>query len=328
MNNSKKVNLVYLLAASHSGSTLTAMLLGAHPDVCTVGELKANSFGNVDEYRCSCMQKLRNCEFWKKVTKEVEAHGISFNISDAGMDIRTDASPYVLKLLNRLHRGVIFEKIRDALLFLSPNWRENMPKIQKRNAIYIEALSTVSNSSVVVDSSKLGMRLKYLVKNPEINVKVIWLVRDGRGVSLAYKDPAHFADAKNPEMRGGGTGSVYEDARKVKKGAEEWVRCNEEAIEVLNTIPKSSWLKVQYENICRDTDNTLDKIYDFIGLDSSLKEKNFKSVEHHVLGNGMRFDTSDEIILDERWKKELTKEELKEFELVAGDMNRRLGYSN
>ena len=47
------VRLVYILAASHSGSTLLAMLLGSHPDVCTVGELKATSLGNVEEYLCS-----------------------------------------------------------------------------------------------------------------------------------------------------------------------------------------------------------------------------------------------------------------------------------
>ena len=33
--------LAYILAASHSGSTLLAMLLGAHRETCTVGELKA-----------------------------------------------------------------------------------------------------------------------------------------------------------------------------------------------------------------------------------------------------------------------------------------------
>ena len=37
--------LAYLLAASHSGSTLLAMLLGAHPEACTAGELKATNLG-------------------------------------------------------------------------------------------------------------------------------------------------------------------------------------------------------------------------------------------------------------------------------------------
>jgi hypothetical protein len=32
--------LAYILAASHSGSTLLSMLLGSHPQIATVGEMK------------------------------------------------------------------------------------------------------------------------------------------------------------------------------------------------------------------------------------------------------------------------------------------------
>ena len=39
-------DLVYILAASHSGSTLLAMLLSTHPEICTVGELKATNLGD------------------------------------------------------------------------------------------------------------------------------------------------------------------------------------------------------------------------------------------------------------------------------------------
>ena len=55
--------LFYILAASHSGSTLLAMLLGSHPDVCTAGELKAASVGDVDAYRCSCGAPILQCGF-------------------------------------------------------------------------------------------------------------------------------------------------------------------------------------------------------------------------------------------------------------------------
>ena len=48
----KKQKLIYLAAASHSGSTMTAMLLGAHPDLCSVGELKAINLGDKNSYLC------------------------------------------------------------------------------------------------------------------------------------------------------------------------------------------------------------------------------------------------------------------------------------
>jgi len=55
------IRLVYIMAASHSGSTLLAMLLNSHPEICTVGELKATSLGDPDSYYCSCRNKIREC---------------------------------------------------------------------------------------------------------------------------------------------------------------------------------------------------------------------------------------------------------------------------
>src|ERR1041384_2871141 len=63
--------LAYILSASHSGSTLLAMLLGAHPDACTVGELKLTSMGDVNQYRCSCGDRLMTCSFWRSEERRV-----------------------------------------------------------------------------------------------------------------------------------------------------------------------------------------------------------------------------------------------------------------
>jgi hypothetical protein len=41
---------------------------------------------------------------------------------------------------------------------------------------------------VLVDSSKVGIRLKYLLRIPEIDIRVIRVIRDGRAVALTYTD--------------------------------------------------------------------------------------------------------------------------------------------
>src|SRR5438552_1889794 len=78
-----KRTLAYVLAASHSGSTLLAMLLGSHPEVCTVGELKATSLGDPDTYRCSCGALIRDCEVWDGVSRSMAARGHAFDIPRA-----------------------------------------------------------------------------------------------------------------------------------------------------------------------------------------------------------------------------------------------------
>ncbi|WP_238742551.1 sulfotransferase domain-containing protein [Psychromonas antarctica] len=322
----EKKQLIYLAAASHSGSTMTAMLLGAHPDLCSVGELKAVHLGDKDSYLCSCKTLVGECSFWQGVSEKMAKRGQDFCISDARTDIRTGATPYIRRLLKPLVRSPLMELIRDSLLTLSPTWRKQLPQLQKRNADYISAIAEQAGADAVVDSSKIGIRLKYLLKNKDLDIKVIWVVRDGRGVSLAYKNPSEYADAKDPTLRGGGAGKTQEHGRGVETGAHEWIRCNQETQAVLATMDKNKWIKVHYEDICNHTEKTLDEIFKFIGVDPNKKRLDFKAVEHHVVGNGMRLDDSDVIKLDDRWKIELSETDLKCFYNIAGEYHKKLGY--
>lgn len=324
----EKQKLVYIAAASHSGSTMTAMLLGAHPDLCSVGELKAIHLGDTNQYLCSCDSKILECEFWSGVTQKMAKKGHDFGIENAQMDIRSNATPYVQKLLKPLVRGRLLEYVRDFSLSLSPHWRRNLKWLQKRNVDYISSIAEQAGVSTVVDSSKIGIRLKYLLKNPALDIKVVWVVRNGKGVSLAYKKPSEYADAQDPQKRGGGTGRTQEQSRDIEVGAKEWVKCNKETQALLNTIPDSQWMKVHYEDLCLDTEGTLDSIFTFIGVDPDKKRLDFKSVEHHVVGNGMRLDKSDAIRLDERWKSDLTNTDLDSFNFIAGKYSQLLGYND
>lgn len=321
------VPLVYILAASHSGSTLLAMLLNAHPEICTVGELKATALGDPDAYRCSCQQRIRECPFWNGIRTDMGERGLAFDITQAGTDIRYGASPYVRRLLRPLHRGPAAELIRDLALSLSPVWRRQLPCIQAMNTALMECVLARSGKRIIVDSSKIGIRLKYLLRNPHLDVRVIRLVRDGRGVALTYVDPERFADAKDPQLRGGGAGTSRETERiPMAEAAREWLRSNEEAEAILGQLDPTAWTEVRYEELCAQPEATLQKIYSFLGVGRGRPPSDFRAVEHHVVGNGMRLDAKSEIQLDERWRKNLRDSDLKIFNAVAGDMNRRLGY--
>jgi hypothetical protein len=322
------VPLVYLLAASHSGSTLLAMLLGSHPDVCTVGELKATSLGSVDTYRCSCGAPIRQCEFWTGITSAMAARGIAFDIGRAGTDLRSGASGYVTRLLKPLHRGPGLEMLRDIALNLSPGWKEHLRRVDAANAALVSCIKERTGARVIVDSSKIGIRLKYLLRNPAFDVKVVRVVRDGRAVALTYMDPERFADAKDPRLRGGGAGAPRDAERlPLTQAAREWRRSNEEAEALLSTLDRSRWMEVRYESVCGATSDTLDRVFAFAGVEPGRAPKDFRSVVQHVIGNGMRLDTSSEIRLDDRWRSTFTESDLREFDAVAGDLNRRLGYT-
>lgn len=324
-NSNVKIKLVYLMAASHSGSTLTAMLLGAHPEICTVGELKLNSIPDADNYLCSCRSKLSQCNFWSRVKREMQEKGHDFDMANAGTDFFWNATPYIRRLLRPLHRGRLLEQVRDVMLNLSPTWRENYARIIKRNQDLIESIATCAGVNVIVDSSKIGIRLKYLLRMPQIEVKVIRIIRDGRGVALAYTDPGRYADAKDPRLAGGGAGKTQEIARPIEAAAREWRRCNEEAESFVSLLGADQWIQIRYEDLCENPEKVLNQVCSFIGV-KEQSSMNFREIEQHVIGNGMRLDSDAEIRLDERWRVELSQDDLEKFNAAAGDMNRQYGY--
>ena len=321
------VNLVYILAASHSGSTLLAMLLGAHPEVVTTGELTPGSFGNVNEYRCSCRLLLLDCPFWRRVAEEMGRRGTDFGLTSFGTRFRELNSPFARRLLRPLHRGRALEALRDLGLWMTPSWRREYPRLLRNNRALIDVISETSGKRIVVDSSKSAVRLKFLLRIPDLCVKVIRLIRDGRGVSLAYTNQARFADASDPTLRGGGTGNVeWQERFPIRDAAYRWRRSNEEAERILAGLDSLQWREVRYEELCINTRAIMNKLFTFLALDPELIRSDFRSMNQHIIGNGMRLDTTSKVRLDERWKHMLTPTQLRTFDRVAGGVNRAYGY--
>ena len=307
-----QTRLVYILAASHSGSTLLASLLANHPQVCTVGELKLTSMGDVTRYRCSCRAFITHCPFWSDIYDDMARRGLTFSVSNAGTDFGTGATPYVQRLFRPLHRGPALEWLRDVALALSSRWRAQLPQIQARNAVLAACITRRTRKPILVDSSKIAIRLKYLLRNPGLDVQVIRLVRDGRGVALTYTDPARFADAQEPQLRGGGMGGERLGERlSFAEAAWEWRRSTEEAEAVLASMLQNRWIEIRYEDLCTRPEATLERLFQFIDVDTSLGLMPQRSDEHHIIGNGMRFDTTREVVLDDRWKSALNARELR-----------------
>ncbi len=319
--------LAYILSASHSGSTLLAMLLNSHPGACSVGELKLTSLGDVDRYPCSCGDLLRSCPFWRQVSAAMSRRGVSLDLADAHTSLNAGGTPYTRRLLRPLLRPPFLEKVRDLALGLSPQWSRQIQSFRQRNLALIESLSEISGARVIVDSSKLGLRLKYLLTIAQLEVKVIRLIRDGRGVALTYTDPAQYADTTNPALRGGGTGGGRERERlSIAAAAREWRRSNEEAENAIRTLKPQQWIEVRYEELCAAPGTVLSRVFGHLNLEPQQAAADFRSVAHHVVGNGMRLDTTSEVRLDERWRSSLSSGDLRQFETEAGNLNRYYGY--
>jgi hypothetical protein len=304
--------MAYILSASHSGSTLLAMLLGTQHQACTVGELRAPSMGDTDAYRCSCGQKIKECAFWTEVSERMAKKGIqAFDITDAGTSIFEVQDAYAQRLLSPLFRGPVLETVRDLALGFSPIWQSYLKEVQRRNAAIVEVLSELAGAKVVIDSSKAGLQLKYLLRNPALDIKVIHLVRDGRAVALSLIGHGLKRPTRQETMAA---------------TAREWRRSNEAAECLVRRLPSNQWLQIQYEELCRQPAAILRHACNFLGLETGNLNLDFRAHQQHILGNEMRLKTTSEIRLDERWRSELSAEDLSVFEIEAGEMNRKFGY--
>ena len=322
-----KVRLLYILAASHSGSTLLAMLLGGHPDLCTVGELKMSAIGDPARYRCSCGRGILDCPFWRGVCEDMRSRALDFELGRPGTDIRSVPSRYARWLLRPLHRGAFLERCRDAALALSPAWRRALPRIQARTAALAESACRRLGSRVIVDSSKNGVRLKYLLRNPALDVRVVRLLRDGRAVTLTYIDPERFADADDASLRGGGMGASREAERlDAVTAASQWRRSVEDMAHAFARVPTDRRMDLRYEDLCANVDAAVRSVLTFAGADPDLWQPSFRAREHHVIGNGMRLNATSRVVLDDRWRSALSGRDRQAFDSIAGDLNGRLGY--
>src|SRR5207253_1381913 len=72
-----KTQLAYIVSASHSGSTLLAMLLGCQEGACTAGELRAPSIHNPESYKCSCGEPISSCDFWARIRVAMANRGFN-----------------------------------------------------------------------------------------------------------------------------------------------------------------------------------------------------------------------------------------------------------
>ena len=318
--------LVYVLSASHSGSTLLSMLLNTHPAVVTAGELKAEHLGDPDRYRCSCHELLKECPFWRTVANRMRSRGHEFFITDAQTHFGSMDSAWVTRLLRPLVRDALTERMRDAALSFSPVWRRGLPRMLRRSADLVHCVAEVADAEVVVESSKLGLRLKYLARCDDLDITIVRLIRDGRAVALTYMRPDEFADARDAKLRGGGAGVNRDTRLSMDAAAREWRRSNEEAEALLQQLPAVRVIQVHYEDLCHTPVDTVNLIFTQLGLCTISSLENFRSLPHHVIGNGMRLDTDNRVVLDDRWRNALVTTELSTFARVAGDLNSRYGY--
>lgn len=301
------IPFVYLTSSPFSGSTLFSFLVNSHPNIATVGEMTGpTSLQDPDTYRCSCGQKMKECTFWERVAKEMASRGMPFDTGFFDTRIRYGNGIAAQRILSGSLRFSALEDIRDGMLNHWSRHRQRLQYLVQRNKAFAASILQVTGRSVFFDASKYQMAIRHFERQPDIDLRVVHLVRDVRGASLSWMKNRGETDWR--------------------RAVNAWTRTNRSIERQLRRLPANRWIRIRYEDVCRTPAETLGRFFEFCGLRSHDIPHDFHAVQHHIVGNRMRLINIGQIRVDEGWRRVLTLDDLACAQELAGPTQARYGY--
>jgi hypothetical protein len=305
MSDPPRVTILYVVSSPHSGSTVLSTILGSHPDVFFAGELyEVPEPAWIPGVTCACGQPAATCPFWKPVRERFERS------SDVEALHRDEGTYRNWKALPRV------------LLRPKPT-AGGFPQYAARLETLVRSIAVESGKRIVIDTSKGATRGRaYLeAESPTLEVKVLHVVRDGRGVVLSRK---------NREARVPSTGGYRPHA--ALRYSLLWVGANLSYV-LLFGLRRDRYLRLRLEDVTRDPDRAFERIGKFLGIDLSDVRARLAAgaafpVGHVIAGNRLRL--SKEVRMRPElsdWAHQLPREDQRLFSLVAGWTARLFGYS-
>lgn len=301
--NRNDYSYVYLCSPAHSGSTLVACLGAAHPNISTVGEL-SGIFR--DTGLCSCSRAYRDCPFWKAWVELAIANGMSFTpgCPDRWLVPRADSSRWD-GLFNHYFPWQILDRLRDIAFLGSPHRRGTQNAVAESLRI-ARLLCDHEHTSVFLDTTKMSFHPRFLLNQHEMTLKVIALVRDGRGAVQSL-------------MKWYG--------KSLDQAVSDWLYSIRGLRRAIRHLPPERVLHLRYEDLARNPATHLPRLYEFCGVDPHAP-LDYSIEKRHIVGNAMRHKFDGTIRHDESWRHRLTAEQLGYFAARAGAVNRSLGYDD
>ncbi|GAB1259770.1 sulfotransferase family protein [Aurantivibrio plasticivorans] len=313
-----KPTLLYIVGMGHSGSTLLELLLNRVDNVASMGEI---SLFSLQLYRdektrwvgqCSCGQRPNRCPRWGSVIKAINeknqtdlmASPFSWTVSDLGLEEefgKQKLFTYFKYKATRFLRSSAY-KNRSRLRVVFDLFTRS--RIERRDDL-IDFYAEDAGVDFVVDASKDPIEMRDIVEFSRLNPKVIFLTRNPMGLAWS---------------------SLRNKNQSVDVTAKTWVRLNERILDLLNDVPKSQWIHVEYEELCRDPELVLEKVAEFAGVSPfrlTTPDDEFLK-RHTIAGNKHRFKKLAEVREDLEWKEKLTLEQQKRVKTIVDPLFIRL----
>lgn len=284
------------------------MLLGGHLSATSVGEFhRLTMYAEAGEL-CTCGKLIHECAFWRAVAQNISGSTsgalVAAVLRHPDVMLRKDAIGPLRDLVERfLLLAGLPVPWRLARLIVGPAHSLAIEQSFK----WFQAISRVEGTSVIVESTKDIRRMKLYYLYAPMVVRIVHLVRDGRAVSAS---------------------SIRRTGCSMQEAATEWKDKNRRILAALRSVSAEHRLFVRYEDICNDPQAVMLRLFQFLNIAPEVPTVRLdKASRHNIAGNPMRFDRQVSVVSeDDRWRDELSEEELRVFAEVAGGLNEYFGY--
>ena len=305
------MKVLYIGGFGRSGSTLVERILGQLPGFCSSGEVVFLwQRGLIDGQLCGCGTPVPECDFWSRVGKtafggwdQIDAHEM------LALQKRVDRNRYI--------PSMVAPKLRPAAQAELDRYTEVLSKLYR-------AIGEVSGARVVIDASKHASTAFLLRRVPGIDLRVVHLVRDSRGVAYSWTK-----EVKKPEVTGE---NAFMPVYSPSSSGRQWVAYNL-MFDALGIVDKTMILR--YEALMAQPREGLERILAHAGEPATPESFAFLGdgwvdlgVDHTVAGNPMRFHQGRlDLRLDQAWTTKLPRRDRKVVTAITWPLQVRYGYS-
>lgn len=285
--------VLFIVGAGRSGSTLLERLIADRGDVAAVGELRfvwERSVGQ--DQSCSCRSTFGECPFWTSVMNEVQ--------SDVGGNERLAALASVRSQVDRMR----YIPYMHVPALRPTEYARSYDQFASLILAVYRAIDRVGGHRVILDSSKDPSYAHFLSTLAGIDVAFVNLVRDARAVAHSWRR------AKvRPEIQ---WEQAEMDIWPYSKAATDW-SMKYLLSSGLKGVTRHRVLTLRYENLVRDPESALSLIgshLEGLGIDSAgltpagPTPVAGTSLYHTVSGNPIRFEAAAPVVReDDEWRR-------------------------
>jgi hypothetical protein len=301
------VKVLYVAGLGRSGSTILANTLGQVEGFFSGGELNFIwKHALIENRLCGCGKPTQECVFWSPLFEE---------------EFGGQGEALAREMMRLQYSGA---RTRHIPLMLTEGGRQ---KIRARLGKFLDntgrlytTVRAMSESRVIVDTSKEPAYGYALGMVPGIDLRVLHLVRDPRAAAYSWAKKKRQPDSAERE---------FMHQKTPAQSAVLWDAWNA-AIETL--WRRSNYLCLRYEDFIADPRRSFEEILKLAGEEDArlplVGERYVKlGISHTVSGNPNRFDTGAiELRQDRAWQKQMRPRDKALVTTLTLPLLKRYGY--